>query len=95
MVNDGTTSRPGHKSVYAYGCKCTNIHTPSVALSVPYERSKHCRLPAVKQRMREREQNELIKREHVIEATERKGKHRVKRYKQGRKERKIFTYVPE
>lgn len=41
----------------------TNTHTHPVPLSVPYEGSKRHKLTAIKQRMRERQQNKLIKRE--------------------------------
>ncbi len=93
VVNHRTTSRPektGHTCVCVCVCAWkqehtyTHSHSHPVPLSVPYERSKRQRLSAIKQRMRERQQNTLIKREQVIEATERKGKHRAKRYKQER-----------
>lgn len=109
MANHSTTSRPAKRDVK---CVCmhmdtrththTHTHIRTAPLSVPYERSKHHRLSAIKQRMRERQQNKLIKRERVIQATERKEKHKAKRYKQeqrgegqGRKRTKTFTYVPE
>lgn len=79
------TSRQGEKQAYTYICvyayrykhACTGAHTHTnthpASLSVPYGRSKRRRLWAIRQRMREHQRNELIKRVPVIEVNEKKG----------------------
>lgn len=87
VVNHRMTSRPGKTAkawmcVYASEYKNTLTHT--LCTLICPERSKQHRLSAIKQRMRERQQNKLIKGEQVIEATKRKRTQRVKRYKRER-----------
>lgn len=64
--NSSTTSRPGEtgqKRVCMYMDSWTHTHTHSLYPYLPYQRSKHHGLSVIKQRMRERQQHELIKRE--------------------------------